>query len=365
MGILRLVVNHHYLPAAFIGRFSLSTTVCMREREVWTYSNRAQKLLLVSAETIGHRKGLYNLADGETVDKWKYEDQLGRVLDSLAHADTMTLDDWIHVAVPFVTGLFVRGKEFNERYESMPGIKGLQQSGLISPDNTNGSRILRLQRQLAPVTAARWVVLHNQGDLSLVSNNLGLMLTQNLENGEAGWAIPIDTKTILGIFPRKFREIAAYRIGRWYANIEHLYPNPTILRDFNRQIACSATEFIFGPDEHSIKPLTKYVDDQGPDLPTLMEAAWANIFSRQELTAHDADWRTVASIANLNLAPDAALEHKFSVSDLDLKNKWFPPMLFLSANLTAFPSGVGFHNDKMYLYLSLMDDFESHIIGKG
>src|SRR6266700_8064846 len=338
-------------------------TVPVRKRAVWIYSSKAQKLLLVSAETIGHRKGLYNLADGGTVDKWKYEDQLGRVLDGLAHADTMTLDDWIHVAVAFVAGLFVRGKEFNERYESMTVIEELQQSRLISPDNTNFSRILRLQRQLAPVAAARWVVLHNQGDLSLVSNDLGLGLTQNLENGEVGWAIPIDTKTILGIFPRKFREIATYRDDRWYANVEHLYPDPMMFSGFNYQIACTATEFIFGPDKDSVKVLTKYVDDEGPDLPTLMEAPWAKMFSRQELTAHDTDWRIIASIANLNLTPDTALEHNFSLNDLDLKDKWFPPVFWLTINLTAFPSGVGFHDDKMCLNLSLMDDFESNFIG--
>lgn len=131
----------------------------------------------------------------------------------------------------------------------------------------------------------------------------------------------------------------------------------------NHQIASTATEFIFGPDENSVKALTKYVDDEGPDLPTVMEAAWAKMFSREELAAHDADWRTVASIANLNLTPDTALEHNVSLNDLDLKNKWFPPIFFRSVNLTAFPSGVGFHDDKMCLNLNLFDDFESHIIG--
>jgi len=357
------MANHHYLPAAFIGRFSSSTAVHRREREVWTYNNKAKKLLLVTPNAIGHKKGLYNISDGKTVDKWKYEGQLGRVLDSIAHTDKITLDDWIHVAVPFVAGLFIRGKEFNQRYESMPLINGLRQSGLITPDNTNFSRILRLQRQLAPVTTARWVVLHNHGHLPLVSNDLGLMLTQNLENGEAGRAIPIDTKTILGIFPRKFREIATYRDDRWYANVEHLYPDPMMFSGFNYQIACTATEFIFGPDKDSVKVLTKYVDDEGPDLPTLMEAPWAKMFSRQELTAHDTDWRIIASIANLNLTPDTALEHNFSFNDLDLKDKWFPPVLGLAANLTAFPSGVGFHDNKMCLNLNQLDDFESHIIG--
>jgi hypothetical protein len=357
------MAKDHYLPAAFIGRFSLSTATRIRERAVWTYNSKAKKLLLVAPSAIGHRKGLYNTSDGNTVDKWKYEDQLGRVLDSLAHADDITLDDWIHVAVPFAAGLFVRGREFNERYESMPLINELQKSGLISPDNTNVSRILRLQRQLAPVAAARWVVLHNQGGLPLVSNDLGLVLTQNLENGEAGWAIPIDTKTILGIFPRKFREIATYRDDRWYADIEHLYPNPTTFSGFNHQIARSATEFIFGPDEDSVKALTKYVDGEGPDLPIVMEAPWSKMFSREELIAHEADWRAVASIANLNLTPDTALEHNFSFNDLDLKDKWFPPVLGLATNLTAFPSGVGFHDNKMCLNLNLLDDFESHIIG--
>jgi hypothetical protein len=48
MVVLKAMTNHHYLPAAFMSRFSLSTTVPVRKRAVWMYSSKAQKLLLVS-----------------------------------------------------------------------------------------------------------------------------------------------------------------------------------------------------------------------------------------------------------------------------------------------------------------------------
>src|SRR6266702_1208123 len=200
------MAKDHYLPAGFIGRFSSDTTGAYRDRRLWTYNSKAGKTLNTAASAIGYKKGLYNLHDGKTVDKWDYEGPLNRVLDDIAQSKEITLDDWVRIAVPFVTGLFVRGKEFNERYENMPLIKGLADN--LNPDNTNGSRILRLQRQLAPVMAARWVVLHNADpNTAIISNDLGLVLTQDATTKAVGWAIPLDPKTVLGIFPQKMRVI--------------------------------------------------------------------------------------------------------------------------------------------------------------
>ena len=359
------MAKDHYLPAGFIGRFSSDTTGAYRDRRLWIYNSKAGKTLNIAAGAIGYKQGLYDLHDGKTIDKWGYEGPLNGVLDDMVQGKEITLDDWVRIAVPFVTGLFVRGKEFDERYENMPLIKAV--AGRVNPDNTNGSRILRLQRQLAPVMAARWVVLHNvdPGASPFISNDLGLVGTQNGVTKAVGWAIPLDPQTLLGIFPQKIRAIGRYDSGAWCANIEHLSPPAALLQGMNEMIARTSQEFIFGASKADVEAYQQHTGAEAEDkMPIIMEYAWAETFSYKELAAHAEDWRMVASIANLNLSPDQALNHNFSWKDLDIENKWVPPIAFLSINTTAFPSGVGFHNNDMLLNLNLLDDFDSHIIHK-
>lgn len=358
------MAKDHYLPAGFIGRFSSDTTGAYRDRRLWTYNVKAGKTLNTTASAIGYKKGLYNLRDGRTVDKWDYEGPLNRVLDDIANSKDVTLDDWVHIAVPFITGLFVRGKEFNERYENMPMMKEFMKSGMVNPDNTNGSRIMRLQRQLSPVMAARWVVLHNSDPKNpIISNDLGLVLTQDASTGAVGWAIPLDPKTVLGIFPQKIRHIARYDGATWYANIEHLSPPATMFKGMSEQIARASREFIFGARESDVNANKKHTGVEAEEkMPIIMERPWAQMFSREELVAHEAEWQTVAGLANLNLSPDEVLKHEFSLEDLDIENKWSPPIVLFPTNLTPFPSGVGVRGKDLVLVLELLDDFESHII---
>ncbi|HEX3568390.1 MAG TPA: hypothetical protein VHT70_01805 [Candidatus Saccharimonadales bacterium] len=357
------MAKDHYLPAAFIGRFSAETTGRARERPVWAYNAPAQKVIEVNPNAIGHKRGLYDLTDG-SVDKWHYyEQQLNRVLDAVAEEQPVSLDDWTRVAVPFVAGLFVRGKEFNTRYEAYPTMKALYETGIITPDNTNNSRILRLQRLLGPVAAARWIVLHNDGDEQLISNNLGLMPAHDAQQHRDGWAIPLDTKTTLGLFPEKLRNVATYEDDTWHATIDHAHPASVVFSELRKESASAATEFIFGPTEDSVREVTDHVQPNTDPLQMaqLMEGPWAAALSNRELVAHEADWRTIASIANLNLSPDDAVAHEYTVNDLNL-DKWVPPIVAFPANLTPFPSGVGFQANEMYLNLHLMDDFDSHFI---
>ena len=328
------------------------------------YNFKAGKVLPTTASAIGYKKGLYNLHDGRTVDKWDYEGPLNRVLDDIASSKDVTLDDWVHIAVPFIAGLFVRGKEFNERYENMPMMKELMKSGKLNPDNTNGSRIIRLQRQLAPVMAARWVVLHNTDpNTPIISNDLGLVLTKDVSTGAVGWAIPLDPKTVLGIFPQKVRHIARYDDTTWYANIEHLNPPVAMFKGMSEQIARASKEFIFGTDESSLNANKPHTGIEAKEkMPVIMEGPWAQMFSRKELVAHEAEWQTVAGLANLNLSPAEVPKHEFSLEDLDMQNKWSPPIVLFPTNLTPFPSGVGIRGNDMVLVLELLDDFDSHII---
>ena len=358
------MAKDHYLPAGFIGRFSSDTTRAYRDRRLWMYNVKARKVLPTAASAIGYKKGLYNLHDGSNVDKWDYEGPLNRVLDDVASGKDVTLDDWVHIAVPFITGLFVRGKEFNERYENIPMMKELMKSGKLNPDNTNSSRIIRLQRQLAPVMGARWVVLHNSDPQTpIISSDLGLVLTRDASTGAVGWAIPLDSKTVLGIFPQKVRHIARHTGSTWYTNIEHLTPPVAMFKGINEQIARASKEFIFGIDESGMEANRSHTGVEAEEkMSVIMEGPWAQMFSRKELVAHETEWQIVAGLANLNLSPTEVPKHKFSLEDLDLQNKWSPPIVLFPANLTPFPSGLGVHSNDMVLALELLDDFDSHII---
>lgn len=213
------MTKHHYLPACYIGRFSNDTNKSSRNRLVHMYSTRTKKTLHTKAQNFGYKSGLYDTENFGNIDKWDYEKQLTQVLDSISKAKNVSLDDWVHVAVPFVAGLFVRGKEFNGRYESNQVIKILQIEGKLNPDNTNIGRAMRMQRLLTPVLAARWVVMHNSSRLPLISNDLGMVLTKDAGSEQIGWAIPLDRRTLLGLFPRKTKIIAHYEKSRWYSEI--------------------------------------------------------------------------------------------------------------------------------------------------
>lgn len=356
------MAKDHYLPAAFIGRFSQDTSGALRNRHIWVNNGKAGKILSTTPSSIGYKKGLYALKNGSDIDKWNYEGLLNRVLTDISNSKQISLDDWLRVAVPFVTGLYARGKEFNKRYEAIPTIKHLTEQNLVNPDNTNGARAMRLQRLLGPVTAARWVVLHSTAKTPIITNDLGLTLTKNLADGDIGWAIPLDRQTVLGIFPRKLRNIGSWDGERWYANIEHLHPVPEVFSGINVEIAKSASEFVFGPTRESVKAVTPASDKKAEDLAIIMEARWNEVFSRKEYVAHAKDWEMLSAIANLNLDIDRALTYNLNLEDLDLKHKWSPPIYFIPANLTPFPSGVGFYHDQMILNLNLIDDFDSHII---
>lgn len=344
--------RHHYLPAGFIGRFANGTSQPTRNRCIAVKIVKTHKVHTTTPARIGAKKGLYNLTNGQNIDKWKYENQLQRVLDSIASGQPLMLDDYLRVAVPFVTGLFVRGKEFNIRYENIPVIKHATEQHLIHADNTNMSRTMRLQKLLSPVLAARWVVLHNTNDrYPIISNDLGLTMTLDMLTGDTGWAIPLDTRTILGLFPRKERHIATYHSGVWYADIEHLYPAGDIFHDLNAQIALNAYEFVFGPNKELFESLRVSAAKQPDDLAYIMEAPWARMFTRDEYNRHDFEWFYAAAIANKNITPFGNEKYIFKLEDVGFgSNKWSPTMVIIPGGQTQ--TGITFREDKLHIDLS-------------
>jgi hypothetical protein len=121
------------------------------------------------AGKIGYTNNLYRVSrpmsagnvDLDTVDGAVsgYETALPMMLDRLDRCESIALQSWLRTLVPFVASIFIRGNDFAARFEAR---RVVQASGVSSSDNTNGARLIELQRLFAPVLCARWVVLHQK-----------------------------------------------------------------------------------------------------------------------------------------------------------------------------------------------------------
>lgn len=364
------MAKDHYIPAAYIGRFSGKSKGRARERPIAVYNVRSKTIRTVKASSIGARKGMYKLVEGDRdesqlnddIDNWAaYETSIPRVLDQICNREGISLDDWVHVAVPFVTGLFVRGREFDTRYESRPGMaESMQKGDVLRAAIINGGRALEMCRLLAPVMAARWTIIRGPSHCRLISNDRGLAATQDRNTGQLGWVVPLDKNTALGIFPQTERVLARWTGTDWTAHLVHgeLSPSDTF-DDLNRKLATCCNEFIYGCSEALMKPLRKHAVKQ-VDPEWLMEFNWAQI-SRQQRVAHERDWYTVSKIAATNMPPDNVRDYDFS-DRMGANDRWSPPIYWIPSNLSSFPPGISVSRSSLKLTLDLLDDFDDHIL---
>jgi hypothetical protein len=128
------MAGDHYLPAAFLARFSYEKSMPMRNRRVWVLRAGQTRAHPQRAEKVGFVNNLYYLrspgfSSPDIVDEtWQgYEQRLGDALDILLDRSVPSIDaeTWLRVLVPFVAGLFVRGPEFKKQYESGEMMKSL------------------------------------------------------------------------------------------------------------------------------------------------------------------------------------------------------------------------------------------------
>ena len=239
---------HHYLPATYIARFSNDDNVRRRKRIIYGGNNNNGKIFKTTAEKVGAINNFYTLVEAkdepDLIDNiWeKYESKLNEAIDGLINSRINAIT-WARVLVPFVTCMLIRSPDFNTRFERR--ILEIQLDlEKLSPDNINFGRILEIQRLLTPILAANWIVFNIQGNEELITNDIGYAPFRNLPTGEIGFSIPLDTKHILGIMPRKERIIAYAENNEWFPVIQY-EDLLTDIKDINKSISSIAQNFTF------------------------------------------------------------------------------------------------------------------------
>lgn len=310
----RCVPKDHYLPAALIARFSPDgSDVPVRRKRVACARLGWRSSRMMAAESIGYVNNLYSIDDDRTTDEaWRYEGALPGFLNLLAGGHAISLSAWLRIGVPFVASIFVRGREFDERFKNRfsDAWKGSEH---IQP---NGARSIELQRLMAPVTAARWVVLHNGSSQAILNSDLGAVFMGDSETREVGWGIPIDSQTILGVLPKDRRAIGRLRDDRWEAVIEHKWGANLNVVDLNDRIASSATEFVFGRDGTEIDARVGHLGQRTQSADTFLP--WP--YSSTDLRQFELEWHRISSI--ITPETSTAVDVDGEIDFEELKTYW-------------------------------------------
>src|SRR5215216_2527137 len=143
---------HHYLPAAFLARFSAdSQTEPARNRLLIVGDKKNQKLFKSPASKVGCIQNLYTLVNNssspdEIDNTWaEYERNLPIAIENLINRNIDT-ESWIRVLVPFVACMLVRGPDFIEKFDQrFPPNRPEMMRKFLSNDNANRARLMDLQ----------------------------------------------------------------------------------------------------------------------------------------------------------------------------------------------------------------------------
>jgi len=250
----------HYLPAAFLGRFSADTKKSARSRPLWVRSLAAPRSHVSSASKVGGEIGLYDVDDDslgpeKTLDyAWGYESFVPRALAALElrdpHPDAR---GWLLGAVPFVAGLFARGPEFQMEFaERLPAELRKNSPHLGGANSATGARLVDLQVLLAPILVSRWAVMHFPGDAELITSDRGYALTTTPGGGLPSYAIPIGRHAALVLTPRDRGTLIRWSDESWVVEIAHFDADLSEAERLNHAIGGFARQAVFGSSQEAV-----------------------------------------------------------------------------------------------------------------
>lgn len=374
--------KQHWIPAAVLGRFRDSQSKAkkrVRENEIIIRRRGQIGLSVNKAGAICFKKGLYDinpqtakmygLEPQSTTDQWDYEEGLTEIIDALVKgADLIDLDYFVHVLVPYASGLFMRGLDYGERQENIDVIRYLWDKNTILTDNTVFSRIIHLQRILAIVLGAEWTLYEASPRGQFIQSDMGFCPAS--DHGKRCWIVPLDPKLVILIKPKKKHCIANYReindmqgnrSASWVVCFRRGKLNDEQMLQVNENILEHSFRICIGDGlrsfkDYSYEPLSEeknnYLISIGAELENSLEVS--------ERVEHEFEWYTVSRIAAERLSPDKAKEIQWNRPYRgSYPGRWRPFMPFLPENLKLSPSGLCIKDNRLILSLRETVPFSS------
>lgn len=333
---------HHYLPATYLAAFSPEQTIPRRERLLTIGDRSTGRCFRAPAAKVACQRDYYTLfdetKDPEEVDKvWsEYEHTLASAIEQLI-SKSINAEDWTRVLVPFVSGLLVRGPDFEQRFGarlSGLGVSSVSSVGASSDrDNTNRARLFELQRLLAPVLAAKWIVFETQGDGPLITNDIGFAGYVDGRIGELGIAVPMTLSHVLLLVPTRDRVIVGVRDGRWVPIIEYRQLHAGNHLKLNETLGRWARRFLFGPDEAAVR---QYLTQQISPSP-VPEPGMLGFIDGPLAVVHEFTWHRLVGV--LAKHPESEQSWSFELDWGAIAKGWCPHIIF-PLNLPAFPPSL-------------------------
>ena len=353
--------RQHYLPACIIGRFSDRTSGALRKRTVYVMRRGQKEIFTQKAEALCWKKGMYDFRQySGTIDNWQYEDHLTATLDNLENRKYPEMETFVHVLVPYVTGLFLRGPDYELRRNFV--LDNCFTKARNTSDDVNGSRAMTLQRVLSVILTAEWCYRTVESGTRLLLPDTGLCRCRY--RSQPAWVVPVSSSSLFEIRLRKRGCIAHYmpEYKAWVPMLKVGVLTSEEVSDLNSEMQRQSFTQCFAQ-------CPEVFDADYPNLSASQTLILSNsvmdietFFSTEELISHEFEWYSVARISADHLSPTNARKIFLNRPNLYMGiDRWSPPMVMLPSNLKPFRSGIKIRGRKMFLDLHAPRDFKSYI----
>jgi hypothetical protein len=316
--------RQHTIPASFLARFSADTRPDRRERRIWVAQRNPKKVFSTTTGSTGFVRGEYGWLDSLWTE---YERHLTSALNAISQADSSHIDGetWLKVLVPFVASLLVRGPEFEERFSTRLGPLAHLNDG----DAKNPARALELQRILAPVLAARWIVFHTAGAGSLLASDVGWCSYRH-PGGGIGIAIPIGRQTVLALLPRRTGAILVWSGERWMVPLEHHVLSQGSQLELNQRTSEHAYRHVFGSSRAEVETALTFLEAVSPLAEPFPFAPLGGLNG----IANEFTWDRLPGV--LGKAPEVLAKEGFEIDAKKVKAIW-PDLVIFSHLVLTYP----------------------------
>lgn len=266
--------RQHFIPAAYLGRFSARGTGALRDRPLWVMRRGAKAPFVRKAADLSFRRDLYTLSHDPTseddpffIDKlWQsIEGGLPFALDALAVSNVVRLPAslWVTRLLPFFAGLFVRHPDWEAEFEKrLDTIMGTSEwRDWIHRDNSKQARLIEVTNMAGSLMAASWNILHFPTSIPVIASDRGYIGHRNPQFApyDFGYAFPIDRSTVLTVFyaPNRRNRPRIRRSDATVARIRHFALLPVDARNFNEATAFYAKSEVYGPSPELVREATR------------------------------------------------------------------------------------------------------------